>query len=458
MHLPLLRAGTAHFSLDTAPLRSLIPGAPTVRISQAPAAMVRHDARRVRADVLRELGPDAVMQALQRAAEGLDAPLSLGGASLTPRALNHHTAASTGLPVAVVAHHLKALQQALREMPQALDTATSGLPLHLLAEPRGHHRGHAQRWLPRSPFLGGLLPSNSPGVHRVWLPALALLRPLVLKVGAHDPWTPHRLAAALLAAGLPPQALHLYGGSHAMGQALMEESRAALAFGGPALAARYAGTPGVQVHGPGRSKWLFADGASPLDHLDTLLESMVSRAGRACTNASTLIASSGLSALGSQLAERVDTLEALPLTDPQAQLAAVPAEEAAAWSARWQQLTQGAQVLTGRPLVEQAHGLHVLRPTVVRVPSLDHPLAQTELPWPHLTLIEARAHDAVPQLGPTLVLSLVGADDSLQDIVLRHPLFDRVHLGPRSTTDRSGHQPHEGDIFSLLWRRMAVVG
>src|SRR3989449_8028117 len=59
----------------------------------------------------------------------------------------------------------------------------------------------------QAPALGLVLPSNSPGVHTLWLPALPMQVGLVLKPGPQEPLTPYRMAAAFFEAGLPPEAI-----------------------------------------------------------------------------------------------------------------------------------------------------------------------------------------------------------------------------------------------------------
>ena len=51
---------------------------------------------------------------------------------------------------------------------------------HLIA----HVAGSAVSFIPRSPTLGVVLPSNSPGVHALWVPTIALRIALVLKPAA----------------------------------------------------------------------------------------------------------------------------------------------------------------------------------------------------------------------------------------------------------------------------------
>ena len=60
-------------------------------------------------------------------------------------------------------------------------------------------RGVPVSYQAQSPVLGLVLPSNSPGVHTLWLPVIPLQIGLVLKPGPQEPWTPYRMAAAFFA-------------------------------------------------------------------------------------------------------------------------------------------------------------------------------------------------------------------------------------------------------------------
>ncbi|NIV49759.1 MAG: aldehyde dehydrogenase, partial [Gammaproteobacteria bacterium] len=61
--------------------------------------------------------------------------------------------------------------------------------------------GRTVSYIGEADALGAVLPSNSPGVHSLWIPSVALKVPVVLKPGSQEPWTPLRIANALLAAG-----------------------------------------------------------------------------------------------------------------------------------------------------------------------------------------------------------------------------------------------------------------
>ena len=54
------------------------------------------------------------------------------------------------------------------------------------------------------------MPSNSPAVNSLWLPAIALKIPVMIKPGREEPWTPYRLIQAFIAAGCPAEAFGFY--------------------------------------------------------------------------------------------------------------------------------------------------------------------------------------------------------------------------------------------------------
>ena len=86
----------------------------------------------------------------------------------------------------------------------------------------------------QSPVVGLVLPSNSPGVHTLWLPVIPLQIGLVLKPGPQEPWTPYRMAEAFFQAGIPREAISIYPGGGDVGAAVLDSCGRSLIFGGTA--------------------------------------------------------------------------------------------------------------------------------------------------------------------------------------------------------------------------------
>src|SRR5205823_9877767 len=106
----------------------------------------------------------------------------------------------------------------LTHMDQMLDALTRGLPSNVLTRGYGvESRGIIVSYQAQSPVVGLVLPSNSPGVHTLWLPVIPMQIGLLLKPGPQEPWTPYRMAAAFLGAGVPKEAISIYPGGADVG-------------------------------------------------------------------------------------------------------------------------------------------------------------------------------------------------------------------------------------------------
>ena len=118
-----------------------------------------------------------------------------------PRSSSAIQSATTGLPYALCRQNMQKIEAAMRNMAAILDGLTGGLDLAVLDAGYGQRDGHTVSFAPRARRFGAVLPANSPGVHALWLPALALKMPLALKPGQREPWTPLRILEAMRRAG-----------------------------------------------------------------------------------------------------------------------------------------------------------------------------------------------------------------------------------------------------------------
>ena len=163
--------------------------------------------------------------------------------------LAQQQSASTGLPVALCRANMKKNQFVLGEMRSILTSLTRGLALDVLSRGYGEERNVPISFQAESPVLGLVLPSNSPGVHTLWMPIIPLQIGLVLKPGPQEPWTPWRMSQAFFQAGIPKQAISIYPGAAEVGAAVLSHCPKTLIFGSTATVERYHGNPAVQVHG-----------------------------------------------------------------------------------------------------------------------------------------------------------------------------------------------------------------
>jgi acyl-CoA reductase-like NAD-dependent aldehyde dehydrogenase len=492
LHLPVLRGGTPYRSLETAPLLDLRTGERVAELGMAHPAMIARDLSTAGARAgaaLAALPFDERLAICRRAADRFalgELAVGCDGETQSPDGYLRQLAATTGMPLALGRANLEKLRATLAQMAEVVAGLTRGLPAAAFDGAATEQGAAAARFQRQSDLLGAVLPSNSPGVHGLWLAAPALGVGLALKPGRSEPWTPLRLLHALAAAGWPREALSCYPTAHAGGAEILLRCGRSLLFGDQATVAPWRGDPRVQVHGPGLSKVLF--GADQLAdwpaHLELVASSILANGGRSCTNASGvwLPAPSAAAApaaggarlgggprstpgreLAEALARRLAAVEARPLDDPRAQLAAWPDAAAARRVSDWidRRLAPGeAEDLTaaarGGGRLAEVDGCTFLLPTLIWVRDPGHPLAHAELLFPFCAVVEAPADELLSRIGPTLVATAITADGEFRRQLLDCRDIDHLHLGAVPTWQVSFAQPHEGNLFDLLYRRRAV--
>src|SRR4029079_19017431 len=119
-----------------------------------------------------------------------------------------------GLPYVLVQRNMKKIASALANMGTVLNGLTRGLDLSVLDRGFGEQAGARISFYPVTEALGLVMPSNSPAVNSLWLPAIPLKIPVILKPCREEPWTPYRLIQAFIAAGCPAEAFGFYPTDH----------------------------------------------------------------------------------------------------------------------------------------------------------------------------------------------------------------------------------------------------
>jgi len=312
-----------------------------------------------------------------------------------------------------------------------------------------------------------VLPSNSPGVHGLWIPAIAMKMPLVVRPGGTEPWTPYRLMQALMKAGVPGDAFNYFPSDHAGAGEIVRRTGRSMFFGDLAAVGSVAGDPRVEVHGPGYSKVLFGTDLAPKwrDYLDVMARSVADNGGRSCVNASGVWTPSAGRELAEGLAERLLKIEPRAADDPQAEISPFVDPrvarrisdqiDAALYESGAEDVTMR---LRGGPRLVEAHGATFLLPTVIHCTSSDHPLANREFLFPFVSVVDVTADQVAgfPRcLGPTLAATALTNDQALITRLLESDLIGRLNLGPLRTNRIAWDQPHEGNLFDHLYARRA---
>lgn len=465
VHLPALRWGAPYESLDSVEAVHFETGEPVARVSKILSAMVRHDmkhAPRAQA-VLRAETPGRLAERMGRAGElFMNAELPLGESSQSADEFVHQQSATTGLPETMCRTNMEKLAFVCREMGAILDSLTRGLDLGILSQGYGIDRsGRMLSFQAQTDIMGAVLPSNSPGVHTLWLPAVPLQVGLCLKPGSQEPWTPYRMAVAMIEAGIPKEAVAVYHGGHDVGQSIVQRCGRSLVFGGQATADLYAGNPAVQVHGPGYSKILIGEDAIDNweDYLDVMVESVFLNSGRSCINTSSIWAPRHGAAIARAIAKRLRGIRPRDPRDPEASLAAFTVAGVAEAISDMidAALAQGGATDVIAPLrevpraVTREHCSYLL-PTVVHCESPDQPLANKEFMFPFVSVVDCPEEEILDRIGPTLVCTGITESQWLRNSLLTCRSIDRLNIGPIPTTNLDWLQPHEGNIVEWLYQ------
>jgi acyl-CoA reductase-like NAD-dependent aldehyde dehydrogenase len=466
LNLPILRWGQPYTSIEADDVVHFVTGETLARVSQANTGLLGRDVRLAEhaRNVLTEIPVPELIARMKKAADlYLRAALPMGDGAQTPEDFARQQSASTGLPEHMCRANMSKNHFVLSNMDKILEALTRGLDLNILTRGYGvESRGVMVSYQAQAPVLGLVLPSNSPGVHTLWLPVIPMQVGLLLKPGPQEPWTPFRMAAAFTEAGVPKEAISIYPGGGELGAEVVRRSNRTMIFGGSATVTRYRGDPRVQVHGPGLSKILLGDDV--VDHwekyLDVMADSVFLNSGRGCINCSGVWASRHTREIARALAERMGPVEPKPPEDPQASLAAftVPGAARAIWNNIEADLREaGVEHVTagfGPRLVEQRR-CGYLRPVVVQCDSPDSALANTEFMFPFVSVVRCPQREMLKRIGPTLVASAITSDQPFQRQLLDAPQIDRLNLGPVPTIQLDWLQPHEGNIVDFLFRPRA---
>ena len=465
--LPIIRWGQPYDSLEVAEVNHFETGEPIAKVSQAGGGIIKRDMRlagRAR-EVLLSFSSADLIAMLGKAADLYEhGTLPMGDGTQSPDDFVHQQSASTGLPEHMCRANMSKNSFVLKNMAKILECLTRGLDLSILSKGYGEEgRDVVVSYQAQSPVLAAVLPSNSPGVHTLWLPVIALQMGLVLKPGPQEPWTPYRIFSSFTEAGVPREAFSLYPGEAEAGAAVLEACDRAMIFGGTPTVERYRGNPKVQAHGPGFSKILLGDDVVDQweQYIDLMADSIFLNSGRGCINCSGVWASRHTREIAEALAERLGPVEALSADRSKGGTGSVYSSrhgDCRLEADRSGSHTPGVTHTTakfGPRLVEQGRASY-LRPTIIHAPSPDAPVAQKEYMFPFAAVVECAQSEMLARIGPTLVATIITNNESFRRAATNATHIDRLNLGPIPTTKLNWLQPHEGNLIDFLFRNRAL--
>ncbi|HUR47283.1 MAG TPA: aldehyde dehydrogenase family protein [Candidatus Saccharimonadales bacterium] len=469
-HIPVLRRGRPYESLDKINVLDHRTGEVRAEVSTVNAGIIRKDLQRIGESraALKKLTVAQLIEMSVKAGDlFLNSTLPLGdrGHTQSPQDYVETLSLTSGLPHVMVKRNMTKVHQALANMSTVLNGLTRGLDLSIIDKGFGTQAGSPCSFYPTTQALGLVMPSNSPAVNSLWLPAIALKIPVVIKPGREEPWTPYRLIQAFIGAGCPAEAFGFYATDHEGAGEILKSCGRALIFGDKNTTQQYANNPAIQIHGPGFSKILV--GSDEIERwpefIDLMVSSISDNGGRSCINASAVVVPKYAKEIADALGKRLGPMAPVSPSDEGAKLSGFANTKMADYidSAIEQDLkVPGAVEATANyrngPRKATHEGGVYLRPTIVQCDSFAHPLANREFLCPYASVVEVPQAEMLKQIGPSLVVTAITKDKAFIDQLVDSPLIERLNLGPVSTMKISWDQPHEGNMFEFLYKRRSI--
>lgn len=469
-HLPALRKGAPYESLEKVDVKDHRTGEVMAQVSQVNAGILRRDLARIGSAraALKKFTCDQLIEISKKAGElFLTASLPLGdkGHTQSPDDYMHTLSRTSGLPYNMVKRNMAKINDALANMRTVLNGLTRGLDLKIIDEGFGEQAGCPVSYYPTTNALGLVMPSNSPAVNSLWLPAIALKTPVIIKPGREEPWTPYRLIQAFIAAGAPAEAFGFYPTDHEGSGEVMKLCGRALIFGDAGTVAQYKDNPKFEVHGPGFSKIVVGEDEIERwpELIDLMAASIAENGGRSCINASAIVVPKHAAEIAEALAQKLGPVQPLPADDAGAKLSGFANPKMAEFidSAIEGGLKEpGAEDVTAKyrngPRKAELNGGVYMRPTIVRCDSFAHTLSNREFLCPYASVVQTPQAEMLEKIGPSLVVTAITKDPQFIEQLLDSPLIERLNIGPIPTMKISWNQPHEGNMFEFLYKRRSI--
>ncbi|MHC5200433.1 MAG: aldehyde dehydrogenase family protein [Planctomycetota bacterium] len=467
--IPAYRFGQNYDSLNSKEITTTDGSCVLAKVGCVNAGLIRRDLRKVKKcfTELQQIPVQQMINIMEKAAdlflnaELLISPEKAQSSEDYVKVLS----ATCGLPHALVRANMLKIVEVMRNMPVILKGLTRGLDLSAIDTGWGKQDGVQVSYYPAATNLGVVLPSNSPGVNSLWLPAVALRIPVLLKPGREDPWTPLRIIQALLAAGCPAEAFGFYPADHEGAGVLLSDCDRVILFGDARTVEQHIGNPRISVHGPGYSKILIGEDQIDNwpDYIELIADSIARNGGRSCINASTVVVPRFGKEIAEALAEQLIKITPKPLESPGAILAGfsnvnIPQAIHEKINAALNEpgaIDVTSEIRSGDRLV-QLNGQMYLQPTVVYCQDPAHTLAKTEFLFPFASVVEIAQDKMLDWIGSSLVITAITADAVFEQKLLRSADIQRLNLGSIPTGQVQWDQPHEGNLFEFLYNRRAI--
>jgi acyl-CoA reductase-like NAD-dependent aldehyde dehydrogenase len=300
---------------------------------------------------------------------------------------------------------------------------------------------------------------NHPGVHALWLEALALGYRVVVRPSRREPFTPHRLVSALRAAGFGDDQVALLPTGYDEADEILRRADLGMVYGGDDVVKKYASDPTVLPQGPGRSKILITKDVDWREYLDMIVSAVSGAGGTACVNTTGILVEGDPTPVAQALAERLAMIPSLPPEDEKAILPVQPVDVARGIEKYLLTAAAGTRAwLGGDGIVDELpDGSAVLRPSVHQVDTPDARQIGVELPYPCAWVAPWTPEAGIAPLRDSLVLTVATRDERLVDALFNEPSVRNLYVGQYPTHWIEPGIPHDGYLSEFLMRTKAFI-
>jgi acyl-CoA reductase-like NAD-dependent aldehyde dehydrogenase len=363
----------------------------------------------------------------------------------------------SGLPITVTRAAARGIAGAVST---ALDAVRPAQPVGAAFDWREERtRTGCAVWARRGEVFAVHASGNSPGIHGLWLQALALGYRVAIRPSRREPFTGHRLILALRAAGFRPEDAVYLPTDYAGADEIIRAADLAMVYGGQDVVDKYAADPTVFPNGPGRTKILITAEKDWRDYLDVIVDSISDMGGMACVNATAVLYEGDAAPLAQAIAERLATIEPLPSADERAILPTQPIEKAQALAGYLGAKATGTTPVLGADQVvaDLGDGYAALRPAVHLLTKPDVEKLNTELAFPCVWVSPWSRGDGLQPLRHSLVLTAITSDEDLLDDLVNEPTVTNVYSGHHPTYEWTPDIPHDGYLADFLMRNKGFI-
>jgi acyl-CoA reductase-like NAD-dependent aldehyde dehydrogenase len=314
-------------------------------------------------------------------------------------------------------------------------------------------------WARRGQVFAVHASGNTPGIHGLWLQALALGYRVAIRPSRREPFTGHRLIHALRQAGFRPEDAVYLPTDYAGADEIIRAADLAMVYGGQDVVDKYAHDPTVFPNGPGRSKILITAEQDWHEFLDVIVDSISDMGGMACVNTTAVLYQGDPAPLAQAIAERLAMIPALPTSDERAILPTQPIDKAQALATYLAAKAAGTTPVLGADQVvaDLGDGYAALRPAVHLLATPDPDKLNPELAFPCVWISPWSPSDGIQPLRHSLVLNAITTDHDLLDDLVDEPTVTNVYSGHHPTYQMTPEIPHDGYLADFLMRNKGFI-